>query len=108
MGALGDQLLALPWHRLTTAATFAFLAEILLAGWIIAQLKPSETIEMTAVPVVYEFSRLLLAYIAWCVPRRMALLARNKELKGQASLALAGWIGLICFAIAMALPAAWL
>lgn len=106
-GSLGAELLALPWPRLSTIATFTFLAEILLAGWLVAKMKPGESIEITAAPVLYAFSRLLLGYIAWCVPRRMALLAQKKELKGQASLALAGWIGLICFAVAMALPTAW-
>ena len=106
-GALGSELLALPWSRISMIATLAFLIEILLAGWLVARLKPSESVEMTAAPVLYAFSRLLLGYIAWCVPRRMALLAHKKKLDGQASLALAGWIGLICFAVAMALPTAW-
>lgn len=107
IGSLGDELFALPWQRLSTIATFVFLGEILLAGWVITKLKPEETIEMTAAPVIYEFSRLLLGYIAWCVPRRMASLAQKKELRGQASLALSGWIALLCFAVAMALPNAW-
>ena len=107
VGSLGAELLALPWRRMSTIATFAFLVEILLAGWVIARLKPSDSIEMTAAPVLYEFSRLLLGYIAWCVPRRMLILSQKKELRGQASLALSGWIGLICFAVAMALPTAW-
>ncbi len=107
VGKLGAELLALPWQRISTVATFGFLAEILLAGWVISKLKPGESVEMTAAPVLYEFSRLLLGYIAWCVPRRMAMLAHKKELKGQASLALSGWIGVICFSIAMALPTAW-
>ena len=106
-GALGSELLALPWSRISMIATFAFLVEILLAGWVVARLKRGESVELTAAPVLYEFSRLLLGYIAWCVPRRMALLAHKKALNGQASLALAGWIGLICFAVAMALPTAW-
>ena len=106
-GALGSELLTLHWSQSSMIATFAFLVEILLAGWVVASLKPGESVEMTAAPVLYEFSRLLLVYIAWCVPRRMTLLAQKKKLDGQASLALAGWIGLICFAVAMALPTSW-
>lgn len=107
IGTLGSELLSLPWQRFSTIATFGFLAEILLAGWIMMKLKPDESIEVTAAPIIYEFSRLLLSYIAWCIPRRMALLAQQKQLKGQASLALAGWIGVLCFILAMALPTAW-
>ncbi len=31
----------------------------------------------------------------------------EKDFRGQASLALSGWIALLCFAVAMALPTAW-
>lgn len=92
VGLTGSELLALPWKRLSAVATFVFLCEILVAGWVILKLKPTESVEMTAAPVLYEFSRLLLGYIAWCVPRRMLVLVKSNKLQGQASLALSGWI----------------
>ncbi len=49
-----------------------------------------------------------LGYIAWCVPRRMALLAQKERLPRPSQ---PGALGLdrasVCFAVAMALPTAW-
>lgn len=107
IGAVGPTLLQLNWRAVSRWTTLLFAAQLALSGFIIASFRAGESPVDSAATILYAFGVAVVSYIAWCMPRRMITLAKRGRVEGHASLAFAGWLVLMCMAIASVLPPAW-
>lgn len=107
LGALGAKLLELNWRTIRGWATLCWLPQVALNVLIVLSGQVSESPLEAAAPFLFAFGMLVVGYIAWANPRRMVQLQQRGTVQGQASLAVAGWLAVLCLAIATGLPPAW-
>lgn len=106
-GAVGATLLQLNWRQLMRWTTVCFAVQMVIAAGIIAGVRVGDTPEESVAPVLYALGMSVLGYIVWCIPSRMLNLSRKGRVEGQVSLAMAGWLAVICLTIASLLPPVW-
>jgi hypothetical protein len=106
-GATGATLLQLRWKQLMYWTSLCFAAQMVIGVGIIAAVRAVDSPEESIAPVLFALGMSVLGYIIWCIPNRMVALARKGQVEGQVSLAMAGWLAVICLTIASLLPPAW-
>lgn len=107
LGAIGPGLLGLRWRVLVWVSSLLACAQLALCASLILALPNADSPQQAILPIVFAVVLMIVSYIAWSLPRRMAALARIGEMQGQASLAVAAWLAVICLAIECGLPSAW-
>jgi hypothetical protein len=107
LGALGQGLLQLEWRAVARWASLCWAIQLALNLLVIFSGRASESPLEAAAPFLFAFGMMVVGFIAWSIPRRMVELARRGAVEGQVSLALAGWLAVICLTIACWLPPAW-
>ncbi len=115
LGPTGKELLQLNWKGLSRGTTFLFLTQMLLVGLGISQtranLAAADTDSLSsatvAVLMLYIVGMATVAFIVWSIPSRLSWLSKKGQVTGHVSLAMAGWLALLCLSTALFLPAQW-
>lgn len=107
IGATGAVLLGLNWRGLARGASACMLVQLAISSIVILFHRDGATLVESLTPIFFALGMVIVGYIVWAIPRQILALAAKGQVKGQASLAIAGWLAAICLAIACGLPPAW-
>lgn len=107
IGATGATLLRLNWRRLSRAASLCLLVQLAVSAIVITYRRDGATPVESLTPIFFALGMMIVSYIVWAIPRQMVALAARGPMQGQASLAVAGWLAVICLAVACGLPPTW-
>lgn len=107
IGATGAVLLSLNWGRLAYMTTVFLLMQLGISTFLIVLHPAGETLADSLTPIFFALGMVMVSYIVWAIPRQMVVLAAKGRMEGQASLAVAGWLAVICLLVVCGLPPAW-
>ncbi len=96
------------WSTLARLALAFWIVEFLVCtAVIVSPLDPGNSVTQQGIIRLFAFSLLILNWVAWMVPHRVAHFQKTGKATEWISLALAAWIAFIALAVACALPADW-
>jgi hypothetical protein len=105
----GSALLSsISWSGVATVALFCWIAETCVAAMIL--LAPVDnTVELQSVAMtrLFAISILLVDFVVWMIPHRIATFKRTGKATAWVSLTLAAWLGSLSLAVLCALPSSW-
>ncbi len=101
-------LAAVAWSVVAIVALVAWIAEIFVAGWIVMA-PVSDQVELPAAALtrMFALSVLVIDFVVWMIPQRVAAFKRAGKATAWVSLSLAAWIGALSLIVLCALPSNW-
>jgi hypothetical protein len=106
VGGIGKGLLSLPWRGLEQFTLACWSVVLLLCGVQIAWGK-ADTWQLQIGSILYCLGLMVVGYILWSIPRRLAQLAEQQRCEGLVSLALAAWLAVLSLGVMSLLPPGW-
>lgn len=107
LGGTGVGLLSLAWKRVEFEIVAIWMISMAMCAAVLAWGKSTGELEARIGPVLFCTGLLIVGYIVWSIPRRLAELAREGRMKGQVSLALAAWLAFLSLLLISGLPVVW-
>ena len=107
-GSAPLSLSAVSWSGVATVALLCWIAETCIAATII--LTPfDDTVDFQSVAMtrLFAISILLVDFVVWMIPHRVANFKRTGKATAWVSLTLAAWLGTLSLAVLCGLPSAW-
>ena len=107
-GSAPKSLAAVAWSRVAGVAILAWLLEAFVAlAIVIAPVDEAAPFQTVALTRLFAISILVIDFVVWMIPQRVAHFKRTGKSDAWVSLALAAWIGLLCQLVLCALPSTW-
>jgi len=107
-GSAPLSLSAVSWSGAARVALGCWLVESCIAAFIV--LSPVESIadfQSVAMTRLFAISILLMDFVVWMIPHRVATFKRTGKATAWVSLTMAAWIGVVSLAVLCALPTSW-
>jgi hypothetical protein len=107
-GSTPLSLSAVSWSGVATVALGCWIAESCVASAIV--LSPVDSgadFQSVAMTRLYAISILLMDFVVWMIPHRVATFKRTGKATAWVSLTMAAWIGVLSLAVLCALPSTW-
>ncbi len=101
-------LAAVAWSVVAMVAIVAWIAEIFVAGSIVMS-PVGDQVELptAALTRLFALSVLVIDFVVWMIPQRVAAFKRAGKATAWVSLSLAAWIGALSLIVLCALPSSW-
>ena len=108
VGSAPSSLSAVSWSSVAFVAMIFWVVEIAIAATIVlAPVEDDADFQALAVSRMFAISLLLMDFVVWMIPHRLATFQRTGQSTAWVSLALAAWIGVLSLTVLCALPAHW-
>ena len=107
-GSAPLSLSAVSWSGVATVALFCWIAETCVAAVILlAPVDNTVDFQSVAMTRLFAISILLMDFVVWMIPHRVATFKRTGKATAWVSLTLAAWLGILSLAVLCALPSSW-
>jgi len=108
VGSAPSSLAAVSWSSVAFVALICWVAEICIAGSIVlSPVDDTADFQALAMSRLFAISLLLMDFVVWMIPHRLAMFQRSGKSTAWVSLALAAWIGVLSLTLLCALPTYW-
>jgi hypothetical protein len=107
-GSAPLSLSAVSWSGVAAVALGCWMAESCIAAAIVlSPVDSSADFQSVAMTRLYAISILLMDFVVWMIPHRVATFKRTGKATAWVSLTMAAWIGVLSLAVLCALPSTW-
>lgn len=107
-GSAPSSLSAVSWSGVSTVALVCWIAESCVAAFIVmSPVDSSADFQAVAMTRLFAISILLMDFVVWMIPHRVATFKRTGKATAWVSLSMAAWIGALSLAVLCALPSNW-
>ncbi len=107
-GSTPLSLSAVSWSGVARVALLCWIAETCVAAAILlAPVDHKADLQSIAMTRLFAISILLMDFVVWMIPHRVATFRRTGKATAWVSLTLAAWLGTLSLAVLCALPSSW-
>jgi hypothetical protein len=107
-GSAPLSLSAVSWSGVATVALGCWIAESCIAAAIVlSPVDSTSDVQSVAMTRLFAISILLVDFVVWMIPHRVATFKRTGKATAWVSLTMAAWIGVLSQAVLCALPSTW-
>jgi hypothetical protein len=107
-GSAPRSLAAVSWSSVAMIALTCWIAESCIAAAIVlSPIDSAADYQSVAITRLFAISILLMDFVVWMIPHRVATFKRSGKATAWVSLAMAAWIGVLSLTVLCALPSVW-
>ncbi len=108
VGSAPSSLASVSWSTVAFVALICWIAEICIAATIVlSPVDDTADFQILAMSRMFAISLLVIDFVVWMIPHRLATFQRTGKSTAWVSLALAAWIGVLSLTLLLALPTTW-
>lgn len=107
-GSAPQSLSAVSWSSIAWVALGCWIVESCVAATIVlSPIGRDDDFQVVAMTRMFAISILLMDFVVWMIPHRVATFKRTGQATAWVSLTMAAWIGMLSLAVLCALPSTW-
>jgi hypothetical protein len=107
-GSAPSSLSAVAWSGAALVALVCWIVESCIAAVIVlSPIDQADDLQAVAMTRLFAISILLMDFVVWIIPHRVATFKRTGKATAWVSLTMAAWIGVVSLALLCALPSNW-